>query len=202
MVEQKAVKWSFRKRWKWRIKALRRWGLRGLLLPIDVTKDARGVSSALEVLFASVRAPLTLTEKLSYIQKLHALALDVVLPRLWAVDFAPPEVVIDEVILAAVELLGYIEELRRRDEVAAEIVRDLAYSYTVNVYYAVDELADLEEDEKLARMAVALYYLRIAIIRGDRAYIARAAEEALEAGIAANPERLKPLLSFEAGGVR
>jgi hypothetical protein len=198
-MEQKAVKWSSWRKWRWRIKALKRWGLRGLLLPIDVEKDTRCVSSALKVLFASVSAPLTLTEKLPYIQKLHALALDTVLPRLWGYDFVPPEVTIDEVIAAAAELLDYIEKLKERDEVAAEIVRDLAYSYTDTVYHAVDELANLENDNKLAYIAVALHYLRGAIIRGERRYVARAAEEAVNAGIAANPERLKPLLSFEGG---
>ena len=188
-MEQKAVRWSFWRKWKWRVKALRQWGLRGLLLPIDI-KDTR-LSSALEVVFASVRAPLTLTEKLPYVHKLHALALDTVLPRLWAVDFVPPEVTIDEVIAAAAELLDYIEKLKEMDEVAAEIVRDLAYSYTDTVYHAVDELASLEDDEKLAGMATALYYLRIAIVRGDRKYIARAAEE-VNTGIA-TPEKLKHL---------
>ena len=199
MVEQRAIKRSFWRRWRWRIRAMRQWGLRGLLLPIDVKKDTRCVSSALKVLFASVNAPLTLTEKLPYIHKLHALALDTVLPRLWGYDFVPPEVTIDEVIAAAAELLDYIEKLRERDEVAAEIVRDLAYSYTDTVYHAVDELANLENDNKLAYIAVALHYLRGAIIRGERRYVARAAEEAVNAGIAANPERLKPLLSFEGG---
>jgi hypothetical protein len=199
MVEQRAVKWGFWKRWRWRIKALKRWGLRGLLLPIDVEKDARSVSSALKVLFASVNAPLTLTEKLPYVHKLHALALDTVLPRLWGYDFVPPEVTIDEIIAAAAELLGYIEELKGRDEAAAEIVRDLAYSYTSTVYHAVDELANLEDDEKLAGTAMALYYLRAAIARGERKYIAYAAREAVNTGIAANSERLKPLLSFEGG---
>ncbi|MCC6005130.1 MAG: hypothetical protein LM590_12410 [Thermofilum sp.] len=198
-MEQKAVKWSSWRKWRWRIKALKRWGLRGLLLPIDVKKDTRGVSSALKVLFASVNAPLTLTERLPYIHKLHALALDTVLPRLWGYDFVPPEVTIDEVIAAAAELLDYIEKLKERDEVAAEIVRDLAYSYTDTVYHAVDELANLENDNKLAYIAMALHYLRGAIIRGERRYVARAAEEAVNAGIAANPERLKPLLSFEGG---
>ena len=193
-MEQRAVKWSFAKMWKWRLKALRRWGLRGLLLPIDVNKDTRSVSFTLEVLFASVRAPLTLTEKLPYIRKLHALALDTVLPRLWGYDFVPPEVTIDEVIAAAAELLDYIERLKERDEVAAEIVRDLAYSYTEDVYHAVDELAILEGDDRLAWMAMVLYYLRGAIIRGDRKYVARAAEEAVNTGIAANLERLKPFL--------
>jgi hypothetical protein len=134
-----------------------------------------------------------LTEKLPYIQKLHALALDIVLPRLWAVDFVPPEVTIDDVILAAVELLDYVEKLKEKDETAAEVLRDLAYSYTDNVYHAVDELANLEDDEKLAGTATALHYLRGAIVRGDRKYIARAAEEAVNAGIAANPEKLKHL---------
>jgi hypothetical protein len=192
-MEQRVVKWSFWRKWKWRIRAVRRWGLRGLLLPIDVAKDTRSVSSALKVLFASVHAPLTLTE-LPYIQKLNALALDIVLPRLWAVDFVPPEVTIDEVILAAAELLDYIEELKGKDEAAAEIVRDLAYSYTDTVYHAVDELAGLEGDEKLAWVAMALYYLRNAIARGERRYVVRAAEEATNSGIAASPERLKPLL--------
>ena len=199
MVEQRTIKWSFVKKWRWRLKALRRWGLRGLLLPIDVEKDTRCVSSALKVLFASVNAPLTLTEKLPYIHKLHALALDTVLPRLWAVDFVPPEVTIDEVIAAAAELLDYIERLKERDEAAAEIVRDLAYSYTEYVYHAVDELANLEDDERLAWTAMALYYLRIAIVRGDRKYIARAAEEAVNTGIAASPERLKPFLEAGSG---
>jgi len=197
-MEQKAVKWGFWKKWKWRIRAVKQWGLRGLLLPIDVEKDTRCVSSTLKVLFASVRAPLTLTEKLPYVYKLHTLALDIVLPRLWGYDFVPPEVTIDEVIAAAAELLDYIERLEERDEAAAEIVRDLAYSYTECVYHAVNELAILEDDERLAWTAMALYYLRIAIIRGDRKYIARAAEEAVNTGIAASPERLKPLL--EAGG--
>jgi hypothetical protein len=192
-VEQKAVKWGFWRKWKWRVKVLRRWGLRGLLLPIDVEKDTRCVSSALKVLFASVRAPLTLTEKLPYIHKLHALALDTVLPRLWAVDFVPPEVTIDEVIAAAAELLDYIEKLKEKDEVAAEIVRDLAYSYTDTVYHAVDELAILEDDERLAWTAMALYYLRGAIVRGDRKYIAYAAREAVNTGIAVSPEKLKHL---------
>ena len=199
VVEQRAMRWSFLKKWRWRMRAVRWWGLRGLLLPIDVAKDARSVSSALEVLFAAVRAPLTLTEKLPYIRKLHALALDTVLPRLWGYDFVPPEVAIDEVIAAAAELLDYIEKLKEKGE-AVEIVRDLAYSYTDTVYHAVDELANLEGDERLAWIAMALYYLRGAIIRGDREYIARAAEEAVNAGIAANPEKLKPLLSFEASG--
>jgi hypothetical protein len=193
-MEQRAVKWSFWRKWRWRVRAVRRWGLRGLLLPIDVAKDARSVSSALKVLFASVHAPLTLTEKLPYIQRLHALALDIVLPRLWGYDFVPPEVTIDDVIIAAGELLDYIEELREKDEAAAEIVRDLAYSYTDTVYHAVDELANLEGDEKLAWTATALYYLRGATIRGERKYVVRAAEEATNSGIAANPERLKPFL--------
>jgi hypothetical protein len=192
-MEQRAVKWGFWKRWRWRIKALKHWGLRGLLLPTDVNNEA-----ALKVLFASVRAPLTLTEKLPYIHKLHSLALDIVLPRLWAVDFVPPEVTIDDVILAAAELLDYVEKLKEKDETAAEVVRDLAYSYTDTVYHAVDELANLEDDEKLAGTATALRYLRIAIARGDRRYIAYAAREAVSTGIAASPERLKPLL--EAGG--
>jgi hypothetical protein len=200
MAEQRAVKWGFWRWWRWRIRAVRQWGLRGLLLPIDVVKDERSVSFAFKALFASVHAPLTLTERLPYIQRLHALALDIVLPRIWGYDFVPPEVTIDEVILAAAELLSYIEELKKRDEAAAEIVRDLAYSYTDTVYHAVDELAGLEGDEKLGWTAMALYYLRGAIARGERKYIARAAEEAINAGIAANPERLKPLLSFEAGG--
>jgi len=199
VVEQRAVKWSFAKMWKWRLKALRQWGLRGLLLPVDVTKDTRSVSSALKVLFASVRAPLTLTEKLSYVHKLHTLALDIVLPRLWAVDFVPPEVTIDEVIAAAAELLDYIEKLKEKDETAAEVVRDLAYSYTGDVYHAIDELAILEGDEKLAWTAMALYYLRTAIARGERKYIAYAAREALNTGIAANPEKLKHLISFASG---
>jgi hypothetical protein len=198
MVEQRAIKWSFWRKWRWRLRALARWGLRGLLAPIDVTKDARSVSSALKVLFASVHAPLTLTEKLPYVHKLHTLALDVVLPRLWAVDFVPPEVTIDDVILAAAELLDYIERLKERDEVAAEIVRDLAYSYTDTVYHAVDELANLENNNELAYIAMALYYLKGAIIRGERRYVARAAEETVNAGIAANPEKLRRLLSFEA----
>ncbi|MCC6005135.1 MAG: hypothetical protein LM590_12435 [Thermofilum sp.] len=193
MVEQRTIKWSFVKKWRWRLKALRRWGLRGLLLPIDVEKDTRGVSSALKVLFASVNAPLTLTERLPYIHKLHALALDVVLPRLWAVDFVPPEVTIDDVILAAAELLDYVEKLKEKDETAAEVLRDLAYSYTDNVYHAVDELAILEDEERLVWTATVLRYLRGAIVRGDRRYIARAAEEAVNAGIAANPEKLKHL---------
>jgi hypothetical protein len=197
MVEQRAIKWGFLRKWRWRVKAVRRWGLRGLLVPIDVTKDTRSVSSALKVLFASVNAPLTLTEKLPYIHKLHALALDVVLPRLWAVDFAPPEVTVDDVIVAAAELLDCIERLKERDEVAAEIVRDLAYSYTDTVYHAVDELANLENSDELAYVAMALYYLKGAIIRGERRYVARAAEEVIRAGIAANPERLKPLLEAE-----
>jgi hypothetical protein len=195
VVERRAVRWGFWRRWMWRIRAVRRWGLRGLLLPTDVNDEA-----ALEVLFASVRAPLTLTEKPSYVHKLHALALDIVLPRLWGYDFVPPEVTIDEVISAAAELLDYIRELREKDEAAAEIVRDLAYSYTEYVYHAVVELSILENDEKLARVAMALYYLQTAIMRGDRKYVARAAEEAVNTGIAANPERLKPLLSLEAGG--
>ncbi|MCC6065564.1 MAG: hypothetical protein LM576_06235 [Thermofilum sp.] len=151
------------------------------------------MSSALKVLFASVHAPLTLTEKLPYVHKLHALALDIVLPRLWGYDFVPPEVTIDEVITAAAELLDYIEKLKEKDEVAAEIVRDLAYSYTDTVYHAVDELANLENDNKLAYIAVALHYLKGAIIRGERRYVVRAAEEAVNAGIAANPEKLKHL---------
>jgi hypothetical protein len=193
-MEVEMVKWGFWRKWKWRIWAVRRWGLRGLLLPIDVAKDTRSVSSALKVLFASVHAPLTLTEKLPYIQKLNALALDIVLPRIWAVDFVPPEVTIDDVILAAEELLDYIDELKGKDEAAAEIVRDLAYSYTDTVYHAVDELTNLEGDEKLAWVAMALYYLRNAIARGERRYVVRAAEEATNSGIAASPERLKPLL--------
>jgi hypothetical protein len=193
LVEGFAKRWSFWRRWKWRVKAVRRWGLRGLLLPIDIVRDRGHAYSALEVLFASVRAPLTLTEKLPYIQELNKLAGDIILSRLWGYDFAP-ETAIDEVIASAAELLGYIDELKRRDEAAAEIVRDLAYSYTDNVYHAVDELANLEGDEKLAWTAMALYYLRTAIIRGDREYIARAAEEATNSGIAASPERLKPLL--------
>ena len=193
MVEQRAIKRSFWRRWRWRIRAMRQWGLRGLLLPIDVEKDTRCVSSALKVLFASVNAPLTLTERLPYIHKLHALALDVVLPRLWAVDFVPPEVTIDDVILAAAELLDYVEKLKEKDETAAEVLRDLAYSYTDNVYHAVDELAILEDEERLVWTATVLRYLRGAIVRGDRRYIARAAEEAVNAGIAANPEKLKHL---------
>jgi hypothetical protein len=193
-----AKKWGFWRRLKWRLKAARRWGLRGLLLPIDITKDRGCAYSALKVFFASVHAPLTLTERLPYIRELHALAIDTVLPRLWGYDFAP-EVTIDEVIAAAAEFLSYIEELKKKDEAAAEVVRDLAYSYTDSVYHAVDELADLEGDEKLAWTAMALYYLRAAFIRGDRRYIARAAEEAINTGIAANPERLKPLLE-EGGG--
>ncbi|MCC6049965.1 MAG: hypothetical protein LM580_04630 [Thermofilum sp.] len=192
-MEQKAVKWSSWRKWRWRLKAARRWGLRGLLLPIDVKKDTRSVSFTLKALFASVHAPLTLTEKLPYVHKLHALALDIVLPRLWGYDFVPPEVTIDEVIAAAAELLDYIEKLKEKDEVAAEIVRDLAYSYTDTVYHAVDELANLENDNKLAYIAVALHYLKGAIIRGERRYVARAAEEAVNAGIAANPEKLKHL---------
>jgi hypothetical protein len=143
-----------------------------------------------------------LTERLPYIQRLHALALDIVLPRIWGYDFTPPEVTIDDIILAAAELLDYVEKLKEKDEAAAEIVRDLAYSYTDTVYHAVDELANLEDDERLAQIAMVLYYLRIAIARGagDREYITRAAEEAVNTGIAANPERLKPLLSFEASG--
>jgi hypothetical protein len=46
------------------------------------------------------------------------------------------------------------------------------------VYHAVDELANLENDNKLAYIAVALHYLKGAIIRGDRKYVTRAAEEA------------------------
>jgi len=195
VVGQRAVRWGFWRKWRWRIKALKRWGLRGLLLPTDANNEA-----ALEVVFASVRAPLTLTAKLPYVHKLHALALDIVLPRLWGYDFAPPRVTIDDIVIAAAELLDYIEKLRERDEAAAEIVRDLAYSYTDTVYHAVDELAILEGDERLAWTAMALHYLRGAIIRGDRKYIAYAAREALDTGIAASPERLKPLLEACGGG--
>jgi hypothetical protein len=200
MVEQRAVKWSFARKWKWRIKAVRRWGLRGLLLPIDVARDTRSVSFTFEVLFASVHAPLTLTDKLPYIHRLQALALDTVLPRLWGYEFFPPEVTIDDVILAAVELLDYIEELKKKDENVAETIRDFAYSYTGTVYHAVDELSILENNEKLAWVAMILYYLRIAIARGEKRHIASAAEEAINTGIAANPEKLRPLLSFEASG--
>jgi hypothetical protein len=194
MVEQKAVKWSFARKWMWRNKAVRRWGLRGLLLPIDIAKDARGVSLALEVIFASVCPLFTLTEKLPYIQRLHELALDVVQPRLWGYDFTPPAVTIDEVIFAAVDLLDYTERLKEKDDVAAEVLLDLAYTYTGTVYYAIDELANLENNAMLFDVAMVLYYLRWAIIRRERKYIARAAEEAINTGIAANPERLKTLL--------
>jgi hypothetical protein len=196
-VEGLARRWGFWRRWRWRLRAARRWGLRGFLLPIGIAKDGEDACSALEALFASVRAPLTLTERLPYVQELNKLACDIVLPRLWGYDFAP-ETTVDEVIARAAELLDHIEELRGRDGAAAEIVRDLAYSYTDIVYRAVDELASLEGDERLAWMAVALYYLRIAIIRCDREYVARAAEEAVNAGIAASPERLRPLLGGRA----
>jgi hypothetical protein len=168
VVEQRAVKWSFAKRWRWRLKAVRELGLFALLLPADVTKD--DTVFALEALFAAIHG-VPLEGGIPYIEKLHQLALDVVAPRLWGVDFVPPEVTVDDVAREAGSLLDFVDELRKRDENVARIVKELAHSFTSTVYYAIEELAIIEGSEELQRMADSLYYLKYAIASGRREYI-------------------------------
>jgi hypothetical protein len=194
---QVVVKWGFWRKWKWRIKAFKWWGIRGLMLPIDENKNGWKASPGLQYLFSSICTPLTLT-RIPYIEKLHTLALDIVLPRIIGYDFVPPETSIDDVILATLDFIDYIEKLKEKDGEASKIIKDMAYTYTETVICALDELSIIEGDHNLAHIASVLRYLKEAIHHSDKKYIYMGAIRlAIDTYIAKNPETLESLLNTE-----
>jgi len=103
------------------------------------------------------------------------------------------EGLVEELILAASD---FIWQLEGREELAARALRDVVYSYAGRVYEALMVVFVVKGDVRLYNVAGIVEDVGRAVFYRSREYVALAAREAVEVGLA-RPERFKHLL--EAG---
>ena len=147
---------------RFKVKVARRLGWLGLIFPVDWMMYAE-----LSYLFAVPPIFATLEDNnpvANYIGELARIFNGVVMTRVWGgcakrgaeVDTAP----LEEAASLLAEFLRELEAQGGAAKVAADILRDMALTYTDEVHKAVRMIAGIEGDEELMRVAKRVAQLR------------------------------------------
>jgi hypothetical protein len=150
------VNWLALRKLRFKAKAARRLGWLGLIFPVDwmMYADLSYLFAVPPIFTTLLRGDNPVAE---YVGELARIYNNIVLARVWEgcgkrgaeVDTAP----LEEAAKKLAEFLRELDAQGNAAKVAAEILRDMALTYTDEVHRAVRIIASIENDEGLMRVA-------------------------------------------------
>jgi hypothetical protein len=151
-MEQKAVKWSSWRKWRWRIKAYKYMGPIAFLYPYGdggfahvIIPSLYNASTPLLAEFKEER------EKAPFLEEVYVLASQLIEPYLYGEE-REKRGSVERVLSEAEKMFSYLKELERREPYAAWLIRKLIAGYLADVKTAFEFLYKIERREEFRRL--------------------------------------------------
>jgi len=181
-MEEETRKWGFRRRWRWRIRALKYMGPIAFLFPYS---DENFAHVIIPSLYAAYTPPLAETKderaRAPLLEEIYLLASDRVEPYLFGEERVEKRGSAERVYSEAEKMFSYLKELERREPYAAWLIRKLIASYLVDVMTAFAFLYKIEGREEHRRLQELFEHLMFAFSDLDEEELRLAREVAREA---------------------
>ncbi|MCC6049964.1 MAG: hypothetical protein LM580_04625 [Thermofilum sp.] len=149
----KVKKWSFVKKWRWRVRALKYMGAAALLFPYSGGGFAHVILGSL---YTASTPLLAETEKerakAPFLEEVFTLASELTEPYLYGEERCEKRGSVERVCVEAEKMFRYLKELEQREPYAAWLLRKVVASYLVDVMTAFAFLYKIEGRNEFRRL--------------------------------------------------
>jgi hypothetical protein len=151
--EVKMRRWSFLKKWRWRLKAFKYMGIVAFFYPYSDGGFAHVIISSLYVASTPLLAEFKEErERTPFLEEVYILASELVEPYLYGEERVEKRGSVERVYAEAEKMFSYLKELERREPYAAWLLRKLIAGYLTDVYIAFKFLYEIEGHKEFRRL--------------------------------------------------
>ena len=177
----KVKKWSFVKKWRWRVRALKYMGAAALLFPYSGGGFTHVILGSL---YTASTPLLAETEKerakAPFLEEVFTLASELTEPYLYGEERCEKRGSVERVCVEAEKMFSYLKELERREPYATWLLKEVIASYLIDVATAFSFLYKIERREELRRLEEFFMHLAFAFSDLDEEELNLAREAAKE----------------------